>query len=124
MHSFIFHLISFFLTFPVASFIMYITEGFDLHLATNMQFYGSKGFRAPSLAIFITVPIYTYFTLKWHFDSLADKTLERPNFMIFVNMVILVISRCVVASVKYGSYSKIRMDIYRSNYMSETHIRD
>jgi len=122
LHSFFCHLMSFFITFPLTVMVMYVMEGFDSHLAYNWQFWGCERGTIVFGTLFLTIPTYTFFTLVWHFDSGADKTMEEPNWMIFLNMVTLIMCRCVVISVKYGAFSEVRMAVYRTNYMSVKHL--
>lgn len=117
-YSFFCHLLSFFITFPLTFMMIYVMEGFDPHLAYNWQLYGCERGTIVFGTIFLSIPVYTFFTLVWHFDSGADPTLEKPNWMVFLNMVTLIMCRCIVISVKYGSFSEVRMAVYRTNFMT------
>ena len=122
MHSFIVHFCGFFITYPITTLIMYVIEGGDLHLAYNMQFYGCHGGPILTGLSFLAIPIYSVLTIIWHNDSKNDPNIQKPNYMIFVNICVIIMCRCVVASVKYGYFSEVRMQIYRTNYMSLDHL--
>ena len=69
MQSILYHMISFIFSFPIAVLIMYIFEGFDLHLAYNMQFYGRQTPRIVFTCIFALIPVHIGFNLKWYLEG-------------------------------------------------------
>jgi hypothetical protein len=109
----IYHTFHVFFTAPVATFVIWVGEGFNANLAHNLQIWGIEPVKLAGQVPFLFVQAYIFILFWWHFYEInhPEEDLEPINWWLHVNFFITCLCRIVVMSVKYGQFSDAHYEI-------------
>ena len=98
---------------------MWVCEGFSLTLARNLLFYGNHPGAYFQGFLNCFIPLNFYFLMKWYRAHEEDpETYGSIDYMNQINLMIIMLCRSVVVSVKYATYSDEHMEVIRTVALS------